>query len=250
MFPIRDENPKLHSSFITYSIIIANALVWIILQHAGTGRGFIESLVSYGLIPGELLGTLPAGTTVNLGPDLSYAIKSVGNPWSAVTHMFMHGGWFHIIGNMWFLAIFGDNVEDSMGPVRFLIFYLLCGFAAAFTQVMLAPDSGVPMVGASGAIGGVMGAYVMLYPRAPVHMLVILGFFITRIVVPAFFMLGYWFLMQLAGVALSSGSGGGVAFGAHIGGFIAGVILIFPFRSMERVRRIRLHSGVWTSWRK
>ena len=187
---------------------------------------------------------------MNLGPEMSYAIRSGGNPWSVVTHMFMHGGWFHIIGNMWFLAIFGDNVEDSMGPVRFLIFYLLCGFAAAFTQMMLAPDSGVPMVGASGAIGGVMGAYVVLFPRAPVHMLVILGFFITRIVVPAFLMLGYWFLMQLAGVAFSTGSGGGVAFGAHVGGFIAGLVLIFPFRSMDRVRRIRLHSGVWKSWRK
>jgi membrane associated rhomboid family serine protease len=161
----------------------------------------------------------------------------------------MHGGWFHIIGNMWFLAIFGDNVEDSMGSIRFVFFYLLCGLAAAAAQMGLSPQSAVPMVGASGAIGGVMGAYVVLYPRAPIHMLVFLGFFITRIVVPAYFMLGYWFLLQLLGILPALGSnGGGVAVGAHVGGFLAGVILIFLVRRMDRVRE-KQATKMWKGWR-
>ncbi|MBN1381731.1 MAG: rhomboid family intramembrane serine protease [Deltaproteobacteria bacterium] len=251
MFPIRDENPKFHTTMITYAIIVVNALVWIFFQGAGTQPGLIKSIFSFGLIPGELLGTIPAGTRVNIGGGMAYVIERSGNSLSLISHMFMHGGWFHIIGNMWFLTILGDNVEDSMGSVRFLFFYLLCGLAAAATQMALNPAGAVPMVGASGAIGGVMGAYVVLYPRAPVHMLVFLGFFITRIIVPAYFMLGYWFLLQLAGIAFSAGSrGGGVAFGAHVGGFVAGVALVFLFRSKERVREKRAHGGVWSSWKR
>jgi len=152
--------------------------------------------------------------------------------------MFLHGGWLHLIGNMWFLWIFGNNVEDSMGHLRFAVFYLLCGLAAAAFQVVSQPDSGVPMVGASGAIGGVMGAYVVLYPRVRVHMLVILGFYVTRMVVPAVFMLGYWFLLQLVGGAVSLGrAGGGVAFWAHVGGFLAGGLLVIPFRNRALLAR-------------
>src|SRR6185295_1996698 len=132
--------------------------------------------------------------------------------------------------NMWFLWLFGNNVEDSMGRARYLAFYLLCGLAAAGTQTFLSPNSAVPMVGASGAISGVMGAYIVLYPRVRVHMLVILVIFVTRIVVPAYVMLGYWFLIQLIGGGLTSGSEGGVAFWAHAGGFIAGALLILLFR--------------------
>jgi rhomboid family protein len=151
--------------------------------------------------------------------------------YTTVTSMFMHGGWMHLIGNMWFLLIFGNNVEDSMGHLRFLVFYLLCGLAAAALQVISQPDSGIPMVGASGAIGGVMGGYVVLYPRVRVHMLVMIGFFIRTIAVPASFMLGYWFLLQLLGGAVSLGrAGGGVAFWAHIGGFVAGAVLVLAFR--------------------
>ncbi len=125
--------------------------------------------------------------------------------------MFLHGGWFHLIGNMWFLWLFGNNVEDSMGRGRYATFYLLCGLAAAAAQTLLRPDSPVPMVGASGAISGVMGAYVILYPRVQVHMLVVLVVFVTRIVVPAYLMLGYWFLLQLLGGTTSLRADGGVA---------------------------------------
>src|SRR5262245_34810730 len=148
--------------------------------------------------------------------------------------MFTHGGWFHIIGNMWFLWIFGNNVEDSMGRARFAVFYLLCGLAAAGAQILADPSSPIPMVGASGAIGGVMGAYVVLYPRVKIDMLLPIGFFITMVRVPAYFMLGYWFLLQILGGAVPALTGvaqGGVAFWAHVGGFLAGVLLVFLFRN-------------------
>jgi membrane associated rhomboid family serine protease len=148
--------------------------------------------------------------------------------------MFMHGGWFHILGNMWFLWVFGDNVEDAMGPVRYVIFYLLCGLAAAAAQVATDPASTIPMVGASGAIGGVMGGYARLYPRARIETLVPLGFYFTTFAVPAYVMLGYWFLIQiLGGIPALAGAGGGVAFWAHVGGFAAGVILVGPFRRRD-----------------
>src|ERR671920_216562 len=149
----------------------------------------------------------------------------------------LHGGWFPLIGNMWFLWGFGNNCEDSMGHARYPAFYLLCGLAAAAAQTFVNPSSPIPMVGASGAISGVMGAYVVLYPRVRVHVLVFLGFFITRIVVPAYLMLGYWFLLQLVGglPGLGAEEGGGVAFWAHAGGFIAGAALIQVFRDRRLV---------------
>jgi membrane associated rhomboid family serine protease len=155
-----------------------------------------------------------------------------------LSSMFLHGGWFHLIGNMWFLWVFGNNVEDSMGHARYLFFYVVCGLAAAAAQTLVNPASAIPMVGASGAISGVMGAYVVLYPKVRVHMLVILGIFITRIVVPAYLMLGYWFLLQLVGGGLS-GEEGGVAFWAHAGGFVAGAVLIAFFRDPELVAKHR-----------
>ena len=150
--------------------------------------------------------------------------------------MFMHGGWLHILGNMLFLWVFGDNVEDVMGPGRFFVFYVLCGLAAAGAQIATDPDSVVPMVGASGAIGGVMGAYAILFPRARVHLLIILVFYVTTISVPAILMLGYWFVLQLFSGVFSLGqSGGGVAFWAHIGGFVAGLALIRPFTRQDLI---------------
>ena len=152
--------------------------------------------------------------------------------------MFLHGGWFHLIGNMWFLWVFGNNVEDSMGHGRYLLFYILCGLAAATAQTFASPASPVPMVGASGAISGIMGAYIVLYPRVRVHMLVILVIFVTRIVVPAYVMLGYWFLIQIVGGSLAR-EAGGVAFWAHAGGFLAGAVLIHFFRDPILVARHR-----------
>jgi membrane associated rhomboid family serine protease len=147
----------------------------------------------------------------------------------------------HIIGNLWFLWVFGDNVEDLMGPFRFIAFYLLCGLAAAAAQIASDPQSTVPMVGASGAIGGVLGAYARLHPHARVQTLLVLGIYFTRIWVPAWVMLGYWFLLQLLGALPAIGSrGGGVAFWAHIGGFVAGLLLSFVLVDPRRVEAHRL----------
>jgi len=154
-----------------------------------------------------------------------------------LTANFLHGGWLHIIGNMWFLWLFGNNVEDSMGRGRFIVFYLLCGLAAAAAQVMSQPESAVPMVGASGAISGVMGAYIVLYPRVRVYTLVPLFIIFTTIALPAWVILGYWMLLQVAGGL--SGQEGGVAFWAHIGGFIAGVVLVKWFARPEYIREHR-----------
>jgi membrane associated rhomboid family serine protease len=235
MFPLRDDNPTINKSIVTSIIITANIIVWIVVQGFGSGTALIRSVCTWGLIPGELLGTVPEGTTIQLGKGMAYVIEGNPNWLSLISHMFMHGGWFHIIGNLWFLSVFGDNVEDAMGRVRFLVFYLLCGLAAAGAQMISNPGSTMPMVGASGAIGGVMGAYAVLYPKAGVHVLIFFGI-ITRIVLPAWIMLGYWFLLQLVGAIPSvTGSGGGVAFWAHIGGFVAGVALILVFQDRKKV---------------
>jgi membrane associated rhomboid family serine protease len=151
--------------------------------------------------------------------------------------MFLHGSWMHLIGNMWFLWLFGNNIEDSMTRPRFLAFYLLCGMAAAMLQVLVEPSSAAPMVGASGAISGVMGAYLVLYPRVRVYTLLPLGFFITTVALPAWAMLIYWMVLQLLGgvSGIVSEQSGGVAFWAHIGGFVAGVVLIKLFAKPTHV---------------
>jgi membrane associated rhomboid family serine protease len=236
MFPIHDENPTLDIPFITYFLIATNVLVWITVQGFGNEPALSRSVCELGAVPGELLGTVQPGLGVPISPNTLCVVDARANWLTPLTSMFLHGGWFHIISNMWFLAVFGNNVEDSMGRMRFVVFYLLCGFAAVAAQMLANPASPVPMVGASGAIGGVMGAYAVLYPRAPVHMLIFLGFFVTRAIVPAALMLGYWILLQLLGaIPKVGGATGGVAFWAHIGGFAAGIILIFIFRNPQRV---------------
>ena len=241
MIPLRDDNPTLGASTATFIIIGANIAAWITVQGLGAEPALSRSVCELGAIPGALLGHVSPGVSVPLGPGVECVVGRPG--WhTLVTSMFMHGGWFHILGNMWFLWVFGDNVEDAMGPVRFALFYLMCGVAAALAHLVSSPDSAVPVVGASGAIGGVMGAYAVLYPRAPVHMLVTLGFYFTRIVVPAYLMLGYWFLLQiLGGIPALQGEGGGVAFWAHVGGFAAGIALLPVFRVRERVEAHRRH---------
>jgi membrane associated rhomboid family serine protease len=239
VFPIRDDNPHFTTPYATYGLIAVNALVWALVQGFGTEPALSSSVCQLGLVPADLLHTAPAGTSFPLTPDSVCTLSGDGSSWhTVITSMFMHGGWMHLIGNMWFLWIFGNNVEDAMGHFRFVMFYPLCGISAAALQTAFDPNSVIPMVGASGAIGGVMGAYVVMYPRVHVHLFVFLGFYATTFAVPAYFMLGYWFLVQLVSGSVAIGAqGGGVAFWAHVGGFVAGALLSFVFRNREMLAR-------------
>ncbi|HEU4699006.1 MAG TPA: rhomboid family intramembrane serine protease [Gemmatimonadales bacterium] len=240
MIPYKDDNPTLAPPVVTVLIIVANAAMWVVVQGMGTEPLLSGSVCRLGLIPGELLQLIPPGTRLPLSPTMACVITDQPNWLTPLTSMFLHGGWLHLIGNMWFLWVFGNNVEDSMGHGRFVAFYLLCGLVAAATQVFAEPASPIPMVGASGAISGVMGAYIVLYPRVRVHMLVFLFVFITRIAVPAYLMLGYWFLLQLlGGTSALGGEGGGTAFWAHAGGFLAGALLIAFFKDPVLVQQHR-----------
>jgi membrane associated rhomboid family serine protease len=242
MFPYKDENPTYLTPIVTLAVIAANVAVWLLVQGAGTMPALPESVCELGLIPGELLGRVPAGYQVPVGPGVACVVAEQPNWVTPVTSMFLHGGWFHLIGNMWFLWVFGNNIEDAMGHARFAVFYLVCGLLAAAAQVLAQPSSPIPMVGASGAISGIMGAYLVLYPRVRVHTLVFLGFFITRWTLPAYVMLLYWALIQMLGSLPSlagTEAGGGVAFMAHLGGFAAGVLLIKLFARPDLVRRHR-----------
>jgi membrane associated rhomboid family serine protease len=243
VFPIRDENPTLRKPIATLVVIGLNVAAWALLQGLGSTLPLLRSVCELGLIPAELLGNAPPGTQVALGD--ATCVLDGSNVWiTPLTSMFMHGGWLHIVGNLWFLWVFGDNVEDSMGPGRFALFYLLCGLAAACAQVASDPSSTIPMVGASGAIGGVMGAYARLYPRAHVQLLVVLGFYVTTTWVPALLMLGYWFALQiLGGLPTLAGGGPGVAFWAHAGGFVTGVVLVGAFRRPDYVAQHRRRHG-------
>lgn len=234
MFPLSDRNPTLRTPVVTYAIIVANFAMWILVQMMGAEPALSRSVCELGLIPGEFLQRLPDGYQIPMGQGMA-CVVSPGSTWYApLSSMFMHGSWMHLLGNMWFLHVFGNNVEDVMGRGRFFVFYLISGLAAAAAQIATGPSSPIPMVGASGAIGGVMGAYVMLYPRARIHTFVFLFF----LEVPAFVMLGYWFLLQLAGNAAATGTGG-VAFAAHIGGFVAGLLLTPFLRNSDLVARHR-----------
>jgi membrane associated rhomboid family serine protease len=242
MFPYRDENETQRAAIVTVTIIGLNVLMWIAVQGAGSTVALAKSVCELGLIPGELTGSLSPGTRFPVGEGL----VCVTDPGRQVSHlftsMFMHGSWLHLLGNMWFLWIFGNNVEDSMGRLRFIFFYLLTGLTAAAGQIVTSPGSAIPMVGASGAISGVMGAYLMLYPRVRVFAIVPLGFFVTSLALPAWVMLGYWFLIQfVSGLVSFGGDVGGVAFWAHIGGFVAGVVLVKLFARSDYVSAHRAH---------
>jgi len=214
MIPLKDDNPTRTFPFVNYTLIVACVLVF--LWEASLGAHMQAAVLSYGLIPDVLLGD------ARLPPELA-----VVPPWATVfTSMFLHGSWMHLIGNMLYLWIFADNVEDRCGHFRFVVFYALCGVAAALAQALPDPDSQIPMVGASGAISGVLGAYLLLFPRA--HVLV-LAPVLGLVRMPALLVLGLWFVMQLAS-ELSAPPGAGVAFRAHIGGFVAGLVLLPVFR--------------------
>jgi membrane associated rhomboid family serine protease len=208
------------------------------VQGAGAQGPLVRSVCELGLIPGEILQNTRPGSGVELAPGVFCLVDAPPQYWTVITSMFMHGGWFHLIGNMLFLWVFGNNIEDAMGHGKFLIFYLLCGIAAAATQTFIGPHSVVPMVGASGAISGVLGAYLLLYPRVRVHTLIVLPIYITTVAFPAYVMLGYWILLQLVGGlgSLNEIEKGGVAFFAHVGGFVAGALLVRLFASEDVLR--------------
>src|SRR5262245_51711337 len=243
MFPYGDENVNLRTALVTFAIIAANVAAWVLVQGAGAELPLAKSVCNLGLIAGELTGQLRPGTAFPLGEGLTCIVDAGREPQHLLTHMFLHGSWMHLLGNMWFLWIFGNNVEDSMGRLRFVVFYVVCGLAAAALQVAVTPNSGVPMVGASGAISGVMGGYVVLYPRARVYVLLPLGFFLTTVAMPAWTMIGYWALVQLLSGVTSLGAegeaGGGVAFWAHLGGLVAGVVLVRLFARADYVAEHR-----------
>ena len=237
MIPYKDENPTVLAPIVTIGLIAVNVLAWLFVQGAGSGPALVASVCQLGMIPAELRRTASPGTTVPIGRGV-VCVLDTPHYATVLTSMFMHGGWFHIIGNMWFLWVFGNNIEDSMGHLRFVVFYLLCGVVAAGTQLLADPHSRLPMVGASGAVSGVLGAYILLYPRVRVHTLLTLGFFVTTVALPAYVMLGYWFVLQLL-LGTVSRTTGGVAVWAHVGGFVAGVVLIKLFANPRLVDRHR-----------
>jgi membrane associated rhomboid family serine protease len=240
MFPLRDDNPTLLTPVVTVVLILANVAVWIYLQGMGFSLHVLgESVCAFGTIPAVITGTTGGVETVTLGPDLPPCVLDGLRHETLLTSMFLHGSWLHLIANMWFLWLFGNNVEDSMGHGRFIAFYVIAGLAAVLTQVFMAPDSLVPVVGASGAISGVMGAYLLLYPRIRIQTLFIFVIILRIIPVPAWFVLLLWFGLQLLTGYMDPTATSGVAVWSHVGGFVAGVVLVKPFenRALTAARR-------------
>lgn len=215
MIPLYDDIKSRHRPYINYCLIGACALVWA-LQFTSSPENFEWQIKQFGMVPVKIIR----------GENL----------WTIFSSMFMHGGWFHFLGNMLYLWIFGDNVEDAFGHFLYLLVYIISGITGNFLQVLVAPNSHIPTIGASGAISGIMGAYFVLYPRARVLTLVPFFFFIRLIYLPASILLGFWILFQiLYGCSSSPGTGGGIAYFAHIGGFICGVLFALLIR--KKVRR-------------
>lgn len=229
---------------MTYGLIAAIVASWVLVQGAGLEPQVLAvSVCNLGMVPGEVTGRAALGTAVPLGPGMACVVDDWAiNAWTPLTSMFLHGSWGHLLGNLLFFWVFGNNVEDSMGRLRFLAFYLLCGLAAAAAHLAVDPASPVPTVGASGAISGVMGAYLLLYPTVRVRMLFWFLLFIRIIRVPAWMVLLWWFVWQvIAGLpqlmTLRPEVSGGVAVWAHVGGFLAGLLLARVFVNAELHRR-------------
>jgi membrane associated rhomboid family serine protease len=219
MFPIRDDVPSRTFPYATLGIIIVNTAVFIVqfAYKLTDPAGAAAAVANFGLVPAE---------------------AAHGRVWPFFTSMFMHGGWFHLIGNMWFLWIFGDNVEDRLGHAKFVVFYIACGLLGNLGHFAFNSSSLVPTLGASGAIAGVLGAYVISYPMARVQVMLFLFFFIYFVTVPALVVLGFWFVIQLASGSLSlarAGGAGGVAWWAHVGGFLGGIAILNLFKPKPRV---------------
>tara|TARA_B110001454_G_scaffold98797_1_gene93413 strand:+ start:1902 stop:2588 length:687 start_codon:yes stop_codon:yes gene_type:complete len=228
MIPLKDDNPTFGKPIVTYFIIGLCIFVFLIQLSSQSYKNG-QLFYSYGLIPSVLMNN-------NQLPMNLYAIPS----WITIfTSMFMHGGFIHLLGNMLYMWIFADNIEDNLGPTKFLVFYLLSGVGAAMTQVLMDTYSQVPMIGASGAIGGILGAYLVNYPNAKVLVLIPFGFFSQLIKIKALYVLGFWFILQFIS------SGGGVAYAAHIGGFISGIILILFFNKTIR-KKNKISKGPWS----
>jgi membrane associated rhomboid family serine protease len=220
MFPVKDDNPTSITPWVTYAIILLNVLVFgyeVLLMSSGEEL-LINFFDVYGMIPEKIVN----------GENLL----------SLFTSMFIHGGFMHIIGNMLYLYIFGNNIEDIMGHKRFILFYLICGIAASALQISVNPHSVIPNIGASGAIAGVLGAYLLVFPKAKVHTLIFFGYFIRWVKLPASFVLGFWFIIQLfsgiGSLGYAMADSVGIAFFAHIGGFVAGALLVFFFSRRRR----------------
>ena len=222
MIPLHDDNPTQIVPMVTIGLIVACVLVFMWQFSLGTEAQQL-AVYQFGLIPAVFLNKI----------SLPSDIVAIPSGLTILTSMFMHGGFMHLAGNMLYLWIFGNNVEDAMGHVRFIIFYLLCGAAAVFGHMLQDPSSQIPLVGASGAISGVLGAYILLYPHARVLVLIPLGIFSHLIRLPAIWVLGLWFLMQIVNFAMTDSQGGGVAWLAHIGGYIAGMVLIPFFKGRQ-----------------
>jgi membrane associated rhomboid family serine protease len=221
MIPLRDVIPSRSTPYITLTIIVLNALAWLV--EISLPREVLPVFLQvYGVVPADFHGS------------------------TLISSMFLHGSWSHIIGNMWYLWIFGDNIEDRLGHGRFIVFYLLCGIAAAVGHIVVDPNSTLPTIGASGAIAGVMGAYFVLYPQSRVLTLVP-WIFLQIVEMPAIVLLGFWFLMQLfsagAIAVTTSTHGGGIAFSAHVAGFVMGVLAVFVFKRREYDRWERIDFG-------
>jgi membrane associated rhomboid family serine protease len=248
MIPLGDENPTLHTPWMTLFILGGMFAVWILVQGAGLDeRTLVTSVCNLGMVPGELTHLAPLGFSIPITRDLSCAIDNDAiNYLTPLISMFLHGSWMHILGNALFFWVFANDVEDVMGPGRFLVFYLVCGLAAAATQIAIDPSSPIPTVGASGAISGVMGAFLLLYPRVRVRML----FVVFIVPIPAWMVLIWWFALQLlSGLpqvfspSPDIAGGGGVAVWAHVGGFVAGMLLGRFFLRPELLAQRRVAFG-------
>jgi len=240
MIPIRDDNPTATKPLLTATLIAVNVLVFLYQVSLSPKAGQLF-VFQFGAIPSVVSGDQRLPSQVAVIPPVLSLFSS----------MFLHGGWMHLIGNMWYLWIFGDNIEDAMGRMRFLLFYIISGLAASLCHVLTNPASQIPTIGASGAISGVLGAYFLLYPQARILVLIPLGFFTRLIYVPAVVALGFWFFLQLLSGTMSDVQGGGVAWWAHIGGFVTGMLLVglFKRRSVHYFNPRRPHyhddTGTW-----
>ena len=252
MIPIGDDNPTLRTPVMTYVLLATTLAAWILVEGAGLQPYLLAaSVCNYGMVPGELTGQAPLGSGIMIGPRMACVIDDLPvNVLTPLTSMFLHGSWGHLLGNALFFWVFGNNVEDSMGRFRFLAFYLFCGLVAAGTHVFLNPSSPIPTVGASGAISGILGAYLVLYPRVRVRMY-FPPIFIFHVV--AWLVLVYWFAVQvLTGLpelnSMRREVSGGVAVWAHVGGFVAGVLLVKLFENPRLVERRKTLGDARAVW--